>query len=83
MVRPKYINAKNWFSSLAVDYPNEQLPVLKSNKDWFNIASLISNRGDFKTAKVLSPAALGLSEDNEEDWVKWAEMCYLLMLPEL
>lgn len=82
VIYPHYISLKNWAASLAVDYPDAQLPVLKDEKKWQEWAAVVANTGAFYRGNVPFPFLIkdGARKDNFQDWQQWAKAVYVCML---
>jgi len=84
MVYPEYINIKDWFASLVIDYPKEFMPFLENEKDWQNVGAAIASTGVFAQANVPSPFTIieGRKKENFKDWTDWAKAVYIIMTNE-
>lgn len=82
MVYPEYIDIKDWFASLIVDYPNEFLPILESEEKWQETGAIIAGNGIFARANVPAPFALeeGHKKMKFASWQEWAKKVYLVMI---
>lgn len=72
-VWPWGIDAYDWFDNLIIDYPYENLPILKDSENWQETASIIAATGEFSKRGCPSP-------DNYEEYEDWAKEVYAIMI---
>lgn len=82
IVYPYGIDIIDWFDSLLIDFPKENLPVLRFPEEWQEVGSRIVGIGEF--AKRICPSPLRIDEkgksDNYSSWEEWAKDVYSIMI---
>lgn len=72
MMIPDHTDIKTWFSSLLIDFPNDNIPILTDNKNWKSVGNHIIQGGIFATNSC--PAT-----DTYDEWLAWAKDFYFCM----
>lgn len=65
MILPKYITLKNFAASLVIDFPNDNVSILQSDKDWKKFGALLIQENSFSNNGAPGP---GLYKNPD----KWA-----------
>lgn len=73
---PKYISARDWFASLIEDYPDVTMPILRSEKEWEKIGTIIAGLEVFARMNIPPPASLNKAFPPFKDWREWAMAVY-------
>lgn len=71
MIIPEIIELDDWCSSLVIDFPTDDVPIL-INGDWKSFGNTLSQTGNFAINNTPSP-------DNFNDWRSWAFSVFYLM----
>ena len=81
-VWPYGIDETDWFDNLIIDYPKENLPILRDPEEWQKIGSIIASTGVFAERGCPSPVKIDESgkHENYEDWQEWAKEVYSVMI---
>lgn len=84
MIFPEYIGLKDWFASLIIDYPQENIPLLENEDDWPEVGAALVSTGVFAKANVPSPFTIaeGKKKQNFQDWTDWAKTMFIIMTNE-
>lgn len=67
MVLPEYITFFDWASTLQVDYPNGNVPIVNEDTDWQEWADRLLQSDPFDSAVVPEPNSF----DDWRDWARW------------
>lgn len=73
MVIPKNITLSLWAASLIIDFPNDDMPILKDEKDWKLWGNFVAQGNSFLVNNA--PFTGGY-----DDWRTWADNVYKAML---
>lgn len=65
MVIPKGISEKNWFDSLVIDFPNDNIPILQNVLEWKKTGNFLVQENSFSIQGAPSP-------DQYEEFFPWA-----------
>lgn len=81
VIKPEYINLKNWAAALVFDYYNEPLPLLLDETKWQEWATIVAGTGVFKRAAIPTPFTIteGKKRDSFANWEAWAKVVYNIM----
>ncbi len=84
VIWPERISLNYWASSLVSDYHNENLPILDSDENWQEWATIVANTGIFLKANVPAPVQIkdGQKKEIFSEWDKWAKIVYTIMSDE-
>jgi hypothetical protein len=72
MVLPEFINIYDWASSLIIDFPNDNIPLLLDESNWKAWGNLLIQEERFINNNAPST-------DTYEDWNRWAFDVYFVM----
>jgi len=72
MVIPIAIDMKTWWSSLAIDFPNDNIPVLNDKRDWKVTGNFLVQENSFAIQGAPSTFAFN-------DFEPWAMEVFLTM----
>lgn len=70
MMIPYGTNARDWFSSLLIDFPDSEIPILQKEEDWREIGNNIKMSADFDEIPDTSAY---------NNWRDWAYDFYYVM----
>lgn len=73
MIIPTYMDFKDWFSSLVIDFPLDPIPVLYDEKDWKDVGNQLILCDSFYQAGAPGTAQYA-------DPLSWAKDVYLTMV---
>lgn len=65
MILPLRISLKNWAASLIIDFPDDNIPLLKSDKDWHSWGRFLIQENTFVNNGAPDPS-------DYDDWQAWA-----------
>lgn len=65
MILPLRISLKNWAASLIIDFPDDNIPLLKSNEDWQSWGRFLIQENTFADNGAPDPS-------DYDDWESWA-----------
>jgi hypothetical protein len=84
VVWPERISLNYWAACLVTDYPSENLPLLESDENWQEWATIVSNTGIFLKAHIPAPVSVkdGVKKELFHEWDKWAKVVYTIMSDE-
>jgi hypothetical protein len=72
MMIPKYCSLSDWASSLIIDFPEDDIPILTDESNWKNWGNILIQEDSF--ADNGSPSTLTF-----KDWKTWASAVFLTM----
>ena len=72
MMIPTKADLKTWASSLIVDFPQDNIPILSDENDWERWGSILIGCQSFASNAAPPPRAYG-------DWRDWAINVYKVM----
>ena len=72
MLIPYLVSAKDWFSSLLIDFPSENISVPQNDEDWKSSADFLCQSPLFSFNSVPAP-------QNYDKFEDWANVVYFLM----
>lgn len=73
MIIPKFSTLERWAASLIVDFPSDNIPLLRNGSDWRRWGNLVVREKSFSTQEA--PVTNGF-----EDWKPWATEVYRVMI---
>lgn len=71
MMRPQYVDLKDWAASLIIDFPFDAVPIL-INDDWRAWGNYLAQCTSFANNGAPGTA-------NYDDWLKYADAIYYTM----
>jgi len=72
MILPEYISLNDWADSLFIDFPNDNVPILRKSDDWKEWGDFLIQCNSFQDNDAPSPIGF-------DDWKSWANAVYLSM----
>lgn len=72
MIQPDYIDLPMWAASLRIDFPEDDIPELLSEKDWKEWGDTLVQCDSFSENNAPGTAFY-------PDWVQWARDVYFVM----
>lgn len=72
MILPLHTNLAEWASSLIIDFPNDDIPILEKDTDWQLWGGFLVQEPSFEQAFAPSPYFY-------DDWRAWAIDVYYTM----
>lgn len=72
MILPIRISLKNWAASLIIDFPDDNIPLLKNEEDWLNWGRFLIQENTFADNGAPDPS-------DYNDWNLWAIEVYKTM----
>lgn len=72
MMVPKYTTLQDWADSLVIDFPGDNIPILKEEGDWKTWGNTLIQETSFSDNGAPGTATF-------EDWTSWAEAVFYVM----
>jgi len=66
MMIPRFTTLKQWAHSLVIDFPSDNIPILRNEEDWKGWGNMLIQENSFSSA-----GAPGTQ--NYSNWVEWAK----------
>lgn len=72
MMIPRFTSLKDWANSLVIDFPDDDIPLLRHEDDWKSWGNFLIQEDSF--ADNAAPTT-----DTFKDWKSWADRVFLTM----
>jgi len=72
MMLPKFAELGTWAASLVIDFPTDNIPFLKHEKDWKEWGNTLVQETSFSNSGAPGTSLY-------EEWVHWAEAVFKTM----
>lgn len=72
MMMPRSATLLNWAHSLLIDFPRDNIPILKKESDWQDWGNTLVQENSFSRAGAPGP-------NNYSEWKSWADSVFHAM----
>lgn len=72
MMIPEYVDIQTWASSLVIDFPTDDIPILRDEEEWKSWGDILSQCESFIKNNIPNTKSY-------DDWKSWAQSVFLCM----